>query len=417
MKILYDCFSCSPYYGSDEGIGWLWPYYMRHYHEVWVIVRKDRRADIEQYCKLHNIRDINFIYCDIPDFINFYYKRKEKNKNGVLDFLAYQFLWQYVAVKVAMKIHKKVHFDLVHHVSTNDFRLLGRLYKLNIPLILGPIGGAQETPEVLRAYVKGHEKNEMLRKWLNHLFTVFPGYKKMLRKAYKVYFSNRETQDFLKDIIVDASKCSILTEIGIKREEIQKKNRKKTHEVFTFLWAGRMEYRKGLEFLLEVLEQLSMEEKWQLILCGTGTEMEKYQKICKTKSYKNRVKFLGAVPYEKMKTIYKEADVFVFPSLRETTGTVILEAMAQGLPVICLKQGGASFVITDDTGFLISGKEKEDYIRNYAQAMRQCISQTDMVLEKGKKCVERVEKYYTWEQKICDMDQIYQSIKNLDRSE
>lgn len=410
MKILFDCFSCSPYYGSDEGIGWLWPYYMRNYHEVWALVRKDRRPDIEKYCKLHNITDINFIYCDIPDCINFYYKRKQKNKNGVLDFLAYQLLWQYVAVEAAKKTHKKVHFDLVHHVSTNDFRLLGRLYKLNIPLILGPIGGAQETPEELCSYIKGHEKNEILRKWLNHLFVALPGYKKMLRKASKIYFSNKETKNFLIDKIGDSSKCSILTEIGIKQEEIQRKNRKKPHEIFTFLWAGRMEYRKGLEFLFEALEHLPMKKKWQLILCGTGTEMKRYQKICKTKSYSERVKFLGVVPYEKMKSIYEEGDVFVFPSLRETTGTVILEAMAQGLPVICFDQGGASSVITDSTGFLISGRTQEEYLRNYTQAMLKCISHPEKILEMGKQCVERVEKYYTWEQKIYEIEKEYQRV-------
>ena len=51
MKILYDCFSCSPYYGSDEGIGWNWPFYMRKHHEVWVLVRNDRKHDIDKYCK------------------------------------------------------------------------------------------------------------------------------------------------------------------------------------------------------------------------------------------------------------------------------------------------------------------------------------------------------------------------------
>lgn len=410
MKILYDCFSCSPYYGSDEGIGWLWPYYMRNYHEVWALVRKDRKPDIEKYCKLHGITNINFIYCDIPDCINFYYKRKEKNKNGVIDFLAYQFLWQFAAVRKAKKVHQSVHFDLVHHVSTNDFRLLGRLYKLKVPLVLGPLGGAQETSEKLKGYIKGHEKSEIIRKWFNHFFVVFPGYKKMLRKAEKIYFSNKETQDFLMDKIRDSSKCSILTEIGMKREEIQKEIKEKKHEVFTFLWAGRMEYRKGLEFLLEVLDQLPMEEKWQLILCGTGSEMEKYQRICETKNYKSRVKFLGAVPYEKMKTIYEEADVFAFPSLRETTGTVILEAMAQGVPVICFDQGGASSIITKETGFLISGGSQEEYLRNFSQAMKQCISNPKMVFEKGQYCIERVEKYYTWEQKVCEMENVYRDI-------
>jgi len=46
---------------------------------------------------------------------------------------------------------------------------------------------------------------------------------------------------------------------------------------------------------------------------------------------------MGKLSYEKMQEMYNKADVFVFPSLRETTGTVIVEAMAHSLPVICIK--------------------------------------------------------------------------------
>ena len=92
MKVLYDCFSCSPYYGSDEEIGWMWPYLMRQFHNVWVLVRKDRKNDIEKFCAENHIEDIHFIYCDLPDALNIYYYHKKRNKNGTFDFLLYQFL-------------------------------------------------------------------------------------------------------------------------------------------------------------------------------------------------------------------------------------------------------------------------------------------------------------------------------------
>lgn len=158
MKILYDCFSCSPYYGSDEGIGWLWPYYMSQYHEIWALVRKDRKEGIERYCSENKLSNIHFVYTDIPDWMNFYYRNKRKGKNGTLDFLAYQFLWQFAAYQTAKELHRKIHFDLVHHVSTNDFRLLGMMYRLRIPFFIGPIGGAQETPYALQDYTNIHKK-------------------------------------------------------------------------------------------------------------------------------------------------------------------------------------------------------------------------------------------------------------------
>lgn len=408
MKILFDCFSCSPYYGSDEGIGWLWPYHMRKYHEVWALVRKDRREDIEKYGAENNINDINFIYCDIPDWMNFYYKNKAKNKNGVLDFLLYQWLWQYPALKAAKKADKEFDFDIIHHVSTNDFRLIGRLYKLNKPYIIGPIGGAQETPAALEEYVKLHKKSELLRSFLNGIMTATFSYKRALNKAAKIYFSNTETFDYLKKKINDTNKCEYMTEIGCSALEMYKE--KNIRNIRTFMWAGRMEYRKGLEFLFDVIGELPKDNSWRLVLCGDGTQKEYYQSLCSEKGLDDYVTFMGKLSYDDVIKEYDNADVFVFPSLRETTGTVIVEAMSKGIPVICLNQGGAKFVLTDETGYLVDGETKEEYIKNFRQAMIECINKPDVLKQKSYASYCRIRDNYTWENKIKQMLPVYDKV-------
>ena len=410
MKILYDCFSCSPYYGSDEGIGWMWPYHMRKYHEVWALVRKDRKPDIEKYCIENNITDINFIYADIPDWMNFYYKNLKKGKNGILDFLLYQYLWQFPALRAAKKVDKKVDFDLVHHVATNDFRLLGRLYKLNKPYIIGPIGGAQETVEPLKMYVSNHGKSEKVRSILNKVLTSLPAYKKALRKADKIYFSNEETFEYLKNKINDLNKCEYMTEIGYSHldECSEMENSKKTK----FMWAGRMEYRKGLEFLFDVLKLLPKDNSWELVLCGDGSERAFYEKLCSENKLNDNVSFLGKLSQNELMEVYKNANVFVFPSLRETTGTVIVEAMAHAVPVIAINQGGAKFVITDETGYLIDGNTKEAYINNFAKTMINCIQNFEQTKEMGNHAYERIKACYTWEKKIEDILNVYQGLAN-----
>lgn len=410
MKILYDCFSCSPYYGSDEGIGWLWPYYMRQYAEVWVLVRNDRRPDIEKYCEEHSITDIHFVYCDIPNWMNFYYKNLEKGKNGALDFLLYQLLWQFPAYAAAKKLHKKVKFDLVHHVSTNDFRLIGKMHRLHIPYLIGPIGGAQETPRALADYVAANTKTEKLRAILNKILTALPGYRKGLNSAKRIFFSNYETAEYLRPKINDFSKCSLLTEIAYKESEVSEKRRANDKDVCTFLWAGRMEYRKGLELLFDALDSLPMEKKWEVKLCGTGRELENYKALVQKKAYKRRVHFLGKIPYEELQNLYEEADVFVFPSLRETTGTVIIEAMAHGLPVICLKQGGGALVVDEKSGFLISGKNREEYIAGFSDAMQECLKDREKMKRKGEESREKILSEYTWERKTQYMLEIYQEV-------
>lgn len=417
MKILYDCFSCSPYYGSDEGIGWLWPYYMRKYHEVWALVRKDRKEEIERYCNEHAIVDIHFIYADIPDWMNFYYKNKKKGKNGTLDFLAYQFLWQFPAYFIARRIHCRIHFDLVHHVSTNDFRFLGKLYRLGIPFLVGPIGGAQETAEALQDYVKTYRKNELLRTFLNKVMTSLPSYRMALKKAERIFFSNEETQNYLLPHISNSEKCEIMTEVGFSGKiDFEKIQHKKCGHTVTFLWAGRMEYRKGLELLFDSMELLPVNLSWRLILCGDGSERKKYENIVAQKAFSSKVIFRGKVPYEEMQQIYEDVDVFVFPSLRETTGTVIVEAMAHGLPVIALKQGGAARIITEETGYLVSGNTKDDYIKGIASSMIKCIQNTEGNHKMGVCAAHRIQNHYTWETKIESMNLLYQEIGNVNHA-
>lgn len=411
MRILYDCFSCSPYYGSDEGIGWNWPYYMRKYHEVWALVRGDRRFDIEKYCKENNIHDIHFIYADLPDWLNFYYRNKKKNKNGALDFLAYQYLWQFVAYHVAKQYHKDLTFDIVHKVGTNDFRIIGHMYRLNIPYIIGPIGGAQETNPPLLYYTRYHKKQEKLRSFLNRLLTNTWGYRNAIEKADCILCSNLETQKYLVNKITNKTKCEVLTEIGCTNTSFSELNKDITRgNSLTFLWAGRMEYRKGLELLFDALEYLLDDSNWKLILCGDGSERERYQKMIQNKKYYKKVVFIGKVAYENMQEIYREADVFVFPSLRETTGTVIVEAMEMGLPVVALKQGGAVLLISENEGDLIDGESREEIIINFAKTMQSYIDDRDKAIIKGRNARDKVIMNYSWEKKVDNMLIKYEEI-------
>lgn len=67
-----------------------------------------------------------------------------------------------------------VKIDVCHHVSIADFRCAGKLWKLNIPFIFGPVGGGQETPDCFSDYVKSHWKSEWFRKCMNEITTLIP---------------------------------------------------------------------------------------------------------------------------------------------------------------------------------------------------------------------------------------------------
>lgn len=413
MRILYDCFSSSPYYGSDEGLGWMWPYKMKEYHEVWVLLRRDRKEDIDRYCRENKVQGIHFVYCDLPDTLNFYYKRKAQNKNGTFDFLLYQYLWQYVALPVARKLHKKYHFDLIHHAVTNDFRIIGRLDRLGLPLILGPIGGAQETPKALEYYVRDHKKTELARSLLNRLLTSTPGYRRTMRAASNVYCSNTETLEYVLPLAGDAGKCEILTELAMDDVgDIPTKIRKSSQDETVFIWAGRVEYRKGLELLMDVFRNLKDTPGWRLKICGVGSDLDHIKNLCNSYKLDDKVEFLGFVDHNELQHLYAEGDAFVFPSLRETTGSVLLEAMTAALPVISLKQGGARGLIHPDEGYLIDVESKDDCIAKFTGVIKDCIGNHEELYQMGLRAQKRALEEYSWTRKCEYLNAAYENAVN-----
>ena len=405
MRILYYSFSCEPNAGSDEGLGWLWPFYMRTYHEVYVVTRKDREPQIERYLLVHNITNMHFFYCDIPDWMNFYYKTGK-------GFLVYQKLWQYPAYRMIKKLHKIYQFDLIHHVSTSDFRLIGFLYKINTHYLLGPIGGAQKTPQPLRYYTRHNRAEEDIRSLINKITIFNPRYKRAINKADSIFFANRETYDFLLPHIKNKQKCYLLLDVAIEKEKVLTTDRRarfsnQSEKKMTFIWSGRMVFRKGLALLIDALSIVDSELKYQVILCGDGPESDFLKETCNKNNLNKKVIFTGKLSYEGMQKYYDKADLFIFPSLRETTGTVLVEAFSHGLPVITLNQGGAALMVTDDVGFLISGNSREEYIMKLAEIMEECIRKPELVREKGLAAYKKVLDNYTWDKKISFMNEIY----------
>ena len=197
MRVLLSAFECNPMFGSDPYVGWSWVSNMAKTSEVYVLLRVDHQPYIEKYCAENTIEgydNIHFIYLPSSKlFGKIVYKF-----NVQLAVVGQYYVWQKAAYKEAKKLHKVEKFDVAHVVSIADFRFPGYLWKLNIPFIFGPVGGAQETPVCLTDYIKGHEKNEKLRALMNRVLIMLPSYKKALSHADLIYCSNAETEEVIK---------------------------------------------------------------------------------------------------------------------------------------------------------------------------------------------------------------------------
>jgi glycosyltransferase involved in cell wall biosynthesis len=125
---------------------------------------------------------------------------------------------------------------------------------------------------------------------------------------------------------------------------------------FALLFAGRLVWEKDLETLAETYKLISTQrDDIKFILAGDGPAGEEL------KEQMPEAIFLGQQPINDLAVSFASSDVFVFPSTTETFGNVTIEAMASGLPPICVREGGAFGIIQNGiNGFIAAPRNAVD---------------------------------------------------------
>ena len=134
------------------------------------------------------------------------------------------------------------------------------------------------------------------------------------------------------------------------------------------------------------------------------------EKKVKTYQLENRIVFHGNISFTEMQKQYEKADIYCLPSLRETTGTAVFEAMANKLPIIALKQNGVKDIVKNDCGILVDIKSKDQVVYDFSIALKMLIENESMRLDMGDKAFDKIRNSYTWSKRVSDMNEIYQEL-------
>ena len=122
-----------------------------------------------------------------------------------------------------------------------------------------------------------------------------------------------------------------------------------------FLSVGLMNEGKGFDYLLRSARILLNKgvSSFRLLIGGSGPDLRKLKKLCSTLELNRHCHFLGMLTRPEVREWMQKSDVFVLPSLAETFGVVVGEAMACGKPVLSTRCGGPEFILTPETGVLV----------------------------------------------------------------
>ena len=136
---------------------------------------------------------------------------------------------------------------------------------------------------------------------------------------------------------------------------------------FRFLFVGMLTERKGVQHLLAAAQMLKAKglSAFEIYVGGDGPYRSTLQKMAQELGLANQCNFLGMLTREAVRDHMQACDVFVLPSLGETFGVVLGEAMACGKPVLSTRCGGPDSVVSPETGILVAPGDP----REFADAM------------------------------------------------
>ncbi len=156
------------------------------------------------------------------------------------------------------------------------------------------------------------------------------------------------------------------------------------------LFCGQWLITKGTRYLIEAFKQLAAEEPGlELHLAGTLSSSNEVLKDFPAELH-SRITVYSKVQPEDMSEIYKNADIFIFPSLSEGFAFAIIEAMAAGVPIISTATGIAAEIIKDgETGLMIP-KRDSAAIRS---AVKRILHDSRIRTEFGSRCAETARRF------------------------
>jgi glycosyltransferase involved in cell wall biosynthesis len=402
LKVLVCAYACSPARGSEFGVGWGWVQALSNYHDLWVITGAHCRDEIEaELLRRPELRSrISFHYVARTR-----YPWAEKLWPPAYLF-TYRHQWQKAAFAMAKQLHDRVHFDVAHQLTYVGFRVPGLLWKLDTPFVWGPIGGLEQTTWALLPAlgVRGalyFVARNLLNAWDK-------SFSRIARRAFAKADGGiiAATTGIQKEIgRVYGRSSIIISEIGLPPVTRQAPLQRHPSEPLALIWSGNHLPGKALPFLLSALKTLPADLNWKLTILGDGPCSAKWRKLAMINGIADRCEWLGPVPRSTALEKMQQAHALVITSIYDLTSTVLVEALATGLPVLCPDHCGFADAITAECGIKVPATSSRELISGLRDGIVRL--NNELVRFQLAQGAIRRSANYEWDRKALNVSEIY----------
>lgn len=407
VRVLLSSYACEPGKGSEPGVGWKWVEGLAGRVDLAVITRANNRETIERdiAARLEEdpLRKVQFHYHDLStSFLRL-------KRARLLPTLPYYLLWQWTAS------HRFAHeadvSDVVHHLTFCTALCPGFWNHTKAARVIGPVA-APLVPESYLPLFGTYRWTQMLRNFITRHFSYLPWLKKSFAGAVAVVPANSDMQNMLHGMGIDCE--PVMLDTGAL-QPVPRIERVVNYETCRFIYAGVLERRKGLELALrafaEALEGTTA-PNIRFVILGKGPDSQRLKDLATALGIADRIDFIGAVPQVEVARRFADADVFVFASLRDASAGANLEAMAAGLPVLCLAHQGVADITDESCAIRVPLGKIRETINRLATAMERLANDPALRRRLGENAQMRAIKAFSWDEKFLRMVEIYESARS-----
>ncbi|MGO8676601.1 MAG: glycosyltransferase family 4 protein [Limisphaerales bacterium] len=400
LNVLISAYACEPDRGSEPEVGWQWALQMARFHDVTVLTRANNRAAIEAgLAALRGGRPLPvFVYHDRHAFLT-----GMKRWFGTIQL--YYLLWQKSAREVIARLHAVHPYDLMHHVTFAGFRYPAAVWGHRAPCIWGPVGGIESIPAGLLPWRHpGPLIRETLRNGSNLLHAAATS--SLPRRARATTLVLASTPEMQRTFARLGVESRLMPTIGLNPAELPYREHVPDGGPLKMVFVGNMIALKGLDLALDALKAAGGDAT--LTLIGDGSYLPAAKGKTEALGLAARVIFKGRLPREQVLRLYAEYDLFFFPSLHDTGGCALIEAMCSELAVLCLDCGGPAVAVRQGCGIKVPLGPRARVVAGLTEGIRFYALNRSILAEHGKAARQAILRDYDWDMKGEQMNQCYQ---------
>ncbi len=329
-------------------------------------------------------------------------------RSELLFYIGYR-RWLKRIYEYAKQLDRESEFTTCHLVSLCGYRDPGIFWKLRAKFLWGPIGGTSDFPlrylgimdirggmfEVLRNVVNSSQLRLSSR------------IRRSMSKTTTLVSANRSTQrDLKKHFNIDSD---LELETGIDFPVASPRPVRNLDRPFRILWAGRLRSWKGLPLLIHALAKVPSTIPIQVKVVGSGICKRAWKRLSVRLGVDQLVEWIDRPPYRDSLVHYQWADAFAFTSLRDTSGTGLLESLAMGAPIIGLDHQGSADIMTDESAIRVSIRNPATSIKEFSEAIVRLAQDPDLLKRLSDGARTRAEKF-VWDHRQGAIDEAYQNL-------